>query len=59
MATRSEPKTRPRTPLTKERVLRAAIRLADDDGIESLSMRKLGQALGVEEIGRASCRERV
>ncbi len=50
MATRTEPKTRPRTPLTKERVLRAAIQLADGDGIESLSMRKLGQALGVEAM---------
>lgn len=40
----------PRTPLTKERVLRAAIELADQSGIESLSMRKLGQTLGVEAM---------
>jgi hypothetical protein len=36
--------------LTRERVLRAAISLADRDGIESLSMRKLGQKLGVEAM---------
>ena len=40
----------PRAPLTRERVLRAAIDLADASGIESLSMRKLGQALGVEAM---------
>jgi AcrR family transcriptional regulator len=40
----------PRVPLTKDRVLRAAIELADGGGIESLSMRKLGQALGVEAM---------
>ena len=39
-----------RVPLTKDLVLRAAIRLADQGGIESLSMRKLGQALGVEAM---------
>jgi len=39
-----------RAPLTRERVLRAAIGLADEAGIESLSMRKLGQELGVEAM---------
>jgi AcrR family transcriptional regulator len=39
-----------RTPLTRDRVLEAALRLADEGGIESLSMRKLGQALGVEAM---------
>jgi AcrR family transcriptional regulator len=46
MATRS----RNRKPLTKERVLEKAIALADEDGIEALSMRKLGQALNVEAM---------
>jgi AcrR family transcriptional regulator len=41
---------RTRRPLTKERVLEKAIALADKDGIEALSMRKLGQALGVEAM---------
>ncbi|WCD89519.1 Tetracycline repressor protein class B from transposon Tn10 [Streptomyces xanthophaeus] len=36
-----------REPLNRERVLRAAVALADDGGIESLSMRRLAQELGV------------
>ena len=39
--------TEPRAPLSKERVLRAAVTLADRHGIESLSMRKLADELGV------------
>ena len=39
-----------RAPLTRERVLRAAIALADQSGIESLTMRRLGQELGVEAM---------
>jgi AcrR family transcriptional regulator len=39
-----------RTPLTRDRVLRAAVDLADRDGIGSLSMRKLAQELGVEAM---------
>jgi AcrR family transcriptional regulator len=44
--------TRPRTrkPLTRERVLDAAFAIADADGMEALSMRRLGQALGVEAM---------
>src|ERR1044071_4282535 len=34
-------------PLSRDRVLHAAVALADDAGIESLSMRKLAQELGV------------
>ena len=40
----------PRIPLSKERVLRAAIDVADQGGIESLTMRKLAQDLGVEAM---------
>jgi AcrR family transcriptional regulator len=40
----------PRIPLSRERVLRAAITLADRDGIEALTMRRLGQELGVEAM---------
>ena len=36
-----------RVPLSRGRVLRAAVALADDAGIESLSMRKLAEELGV------------
>lgn len=39
-----------RVPLSRERVLRAAIGLADQGGIEALSMRKLAQELGVEAM---------
>ena len=46
----SESKTESRVPLNRERVLDAAIRLADDGGIESLTMRKLARELGVEAM---------
>ncbi|WP_030293675.1 TetR/AcrR family transcriptional regulator C-terminal domain-containing protein [Streptomyces katrae] len=39
--------TAPRTPLSRDRVLRAAVALADGIGIEALSMRRLAQELGV------------
>jgi len=39
-----------RPPLTKERVLRAAVELADRRGIGALTMRRLGSALGVEAM---------
>src|SRR5215210_637720 len=50
MAPDAQPRSRARTPLSRERVLQAAIRLADEGGIESLTMRKLAQALGVEAM---------
>jgi AcrR family transcriptional regulator len=43
-----KPESRP--PLSRERVLRTAITLADEGGIESLTMRKLAQRLGVEAM---------
>src|SRR5215471_18256342 len=39
-----------RTQLTRQRVMAAAIELADRDGIESISMRKLAQKLHVEPM---------
>jgi AcrR family transcriptional regulator len=39
-----------RIPLSRERVLQAAIRLADQGGLESLTMRKLAAELGVEAM---------
>ena len=39
-----------RTPLSRDRVLHAAVALADEGGLEALSMRKLGEALGVEAM---------
>jgi AcrR family transcriptional regulator len=46
MAQQPGPRADPRPPWTRQRVLCAAIDLADQDGIESLSMRKLSQQLG-------------
>ena len=37
-------------PLSRDRVLRAAVDLADREGIHALSMRKLGQEVGVEAM---------
>ena len=39
-----------RAPLSRERVLHAAVTLADEQGLTALSMRKLGEALGVEAM---------
>jgi AcrR family transcriptional regulator len=47
MTTETEVSAQPRSPLTRERVLQTAVALADQGGIESLSMRKLAQALDV------------
>lgn len=41
------PKTHRRAPLSRDRVLRAAVVFADTSGIEALSMRSLAQQLGV------------
>ena len=41
---------RRRAPLSRERVLRAALKMADEGGLEALSMRKLAQQLGVEAM---------
>lgn len=43
-----EDTTRP--PLNTERVLRAAVHLADREGLEALTMRRLGAELGVEAM---------
>ena len=37
----------PRAPLSRERVLGTAVALADEGGVDALSMRKIAQALGV------------
>ena len=50
MATRARRSPEVRAPLSRDRVLRAEIALADESGIDALSMRKLGQALGVEAM---------
>ncbi len=49
MAPRSSA-TETRDRLTRDRVLAAAVAIADEHGIDSLSMRKLGEAVGVEAM---------
>ena len=39
-----------RKPLSRERILAAALELVDEQGIDALSMRKLGQSLGFEAM---------
>jgi len=48
MAPQADPS--PRAPLTRERVLGAALKLADEGGLASLTMRRLGGALGVKAM---------
>ena len=50
MGTRSDRRIKRRVPLTRERVLQAALNLADAKGIDSLSMRNLGEELEVEAM---------
>ena len=50
MTRRAGPRPEPRARLSRERVMRAAITLADEDGIDSLTMRKLGERVGVEAM---------
>jgi AcrR family transcriptional regulator len=50
MAELTDPGAATRTRLARERVLVAAVDLADKGGVGSLSMRKLGKQLGVEAM---------
>jgi AcrR family transcriptional regulator len=43
-------KTQPRFPLSRDRILQAALELADEGGIEALTMRKLAETLGFEAM---------
>ena len=50
MASQAELSAKPRVRMTRDRVLRAAMQLADKGGIESLTMRSLAQKLRVEAM---------
>lgn len=50
MPRRRDPNRPKRETLTRERVLRAALVLADERGIDALSMRELGRHLGVDAM---------
>ena len=47
IATQVGPTARPRVPLSKQRILGAAVALADEGGVDALSMRKIAHALSV------------
>jgi AcrR family transcriptional regulator len=46
----TQTKAGPRAPLSRERALGAAVSLADAEGIEALTMRRLAQELGIEAM---------
>jgi AcrR family transcriptional regulator len=48
MAQRTEAKQRAK--LTRERVVTAALRIVDEDGLDAVSMRRVGRELGVEAM---------
>src|SRR5271167_4410082 len=50
MARPTKPAPPARVPLSRDRILAAGVAFADDHGIASLSMRKLGDELGVEAM---------
>jgi len=50
MARKQPVAKRRREPLSRDKVLRGAIEIADKEGIDALSMRRLGEALGVEAM---------
>jgi AcrR family transcriptional regulator len=50
MTAKADSSAKPRVPLSRDRVLRAAVELADAHGIEAVSMRRLAQELGVEAM---------
>jgi AcrR family transcriptional regulator len=50
VAARAESAPEPRVPLSRERVLRAAVKIADERGIEALTMRRLAEELGSEAM---------
>jgi AcrR family transcriptional regulator len=50
MATQTDPRAQPRIPLSRQRVLAAAVALADEGGLEVLTMRRLAEELDVEAM---------
>lgn len=50
MATQVKTTRRSRLPLSRDRILRTAMAVADEAGIDSVTMRRLGQAVGVEAM---------
>jgi AcrR family transcriptional regulator len=50
VATEAKRGSRSRVPLSRERVLRAAVKVADEGGVESVTMRRLADELGAEAM---------
>lgn len=50
MATQTQPSKEERAPLSREKILSAAVEVADGSGIEALTMRNLAGHLGVEAM---------
>jgi AcrR family transcriptional regulator len=48
--TRDAAPPEPRVPLSRDRVLRAAVEIADKDGLKALTMRRLAQEVGAEAM---------
>jgi AcrR family transcriptional regulator len=45
-----QPKRSRREPLTRERIIQASLRLMDEEGLDSVTMRRIGRELGVEAM---------
>src|SRR5262249_50750451 len=41
---------RKREPLSRERIIRAALRIMDEEGLDAVTMRRVGRELGVEAM---------
>jgi len=50
VASQAEPAPEPRIPLSRDRVLRAAVGIADEHGIGALTMRRLAEVVGAEAM---------
>jgi len=50
VAAQAEPEAEPRIPLSRQRVLRAAVGIADERGLDALTMRRLAEVLGAEAM---------
>jgi AcrR family transcriptional regulator len=46
----AKPRNSPSAALSRDRILKVALQLADQNGLEALSMRKLAEALGVQAM---------
>jgi AcrR family transcriptional regulator len=48
---RTEPHPRPRRePLSRQRIIRTALRIMDEEGLDAVTMRRIGRDLGVEAM---------